>query len=68
MTFDSIYREVIHQCVSGALLSPLQPSLDDDVEERAESQFICSTNVVHQADQILRRCVSTNMAQAKSKS
>lgn len=48
-----------------AALDPQRNQPEEDEEEKDVSRFICSTNIIHQADQILRRCLSLSMAKAK---
>ncbi|XP_076461157.1 L-seryl-tRNA(Sec) kinase-like [Babylonia areolata] len=48
-----------------ALMDPQRLPPEENTEEKVVSQYICSTSVIHQADQILRRCVSQHMAEAK---
>ena len=55
--------EIVHQ----AMADPQRPSLEDDTDAKVMSRYICSTNTIHQADQILRRCVSLCMVEAKGK-
>ena len=44
---------------------PVQPLPDQDDEEKTESRRICSENVIHQADQVLRKLIGQAMAKAK---
>uniref|UniRef100_A0A8I3PVN7 Phosphoseryl-tRNA kinase n=3 Tax=Canis lupus familiaris TaxID=9615 RepID=A0A8I3PVN7_CANLF len=39
--------------------------IEDNVEQKKTDRIICSTNVLHQADQMLRRIVSQTMKEAK---
>ena len=55
--------EIVHQ----GLADPQRPSLEEDTDAKVISRYICSTNTIHQADQILRRCVSLRMIEAKGK-
>ncbi|XP_036121297.1 L-seryl-tRNA(Sec) kinase [Molossus molossus] len=47
-----------------ALENPVK-HVEDDAEQKETDRFICSTNVLHQADQMLRRVVSQTMKEAK---
>uniref|UniRef100_A0A8D2BR87 Phosphoseryl-tRNA kinase n=1 Tax=Sus scrofa TaxID=9823 RepID=A0A8D2BR87_PIG len=47
-----------------ALENPIK-CVEDDVEQKETDRIICSTNVLHQADQTLRRIVSQTMKEAK---
>ncbi|KAL8570407.1 hypothetical protein ACOMHN_035825 [Nucella lapillus] len=53
------------ELVQQALRDPQRPCPEEDTEGKVISRYICSTNAIHQADQILRRCVSLHMAEAK---
>ncbi|XP_070212118.1 L-seryl-tRNA(Sec) kinase-like isoform X2 [Littorina saxatilis] len=60
--------QVLVELVQRAMLDPQRPSPEEDEELKVISRCICSTNVIHQADQILRKCVSQQMAEAKGQS
>ncbi|XP_004416463.1 PREDICTED: L-seryl-tRNA(Sec) kinase isoform X1 [Odobenus rosmarus divergens] len=47
-----------------ALENPVK-YIEDNVEQKETDRIICSTNVLHQADQTLRRIVSQTMKEAK---
>ncbi|XP_039093847.1 L-seryl-tRNA(Sec) kinase isoform X3 [Hyaena hyaena] len=47
-----------------ALENPVK-YIEDNVEQKETDRMICSTNVLHQADQTLRRIVSQTMREAK---
>ncbi|EFB26180.1 hypothetical protein PANDA_021177, partial [Ailuropoda melanoleuca] len=47
-----------------ALENPVK-DIEDNVEQKETDRIICSTNVLHQADQTLRRIVSQTMKEAK---
>ncbi|XP_060027099.1 L-seryl-tRNA(Sec) kinase [Erinaceus europaeus] len=49
-----------------ALENPVK-CVEDDVEQKEMDRIICSTNILHQADQTLRRIVSATMKEAKDK-
>ena len=46
---------------------PVQGLSMEGTAEREESRIICSANVVHQADRMLRKLVTDKMAHFKSK-
>ena len=47
-----------------ALENPIK-CVEDDVEQKETDRIICSTSILHQADQTLRRIVSQTMKEAK---
>ncbi|VFV38424.1 l-seryl-trna kinase-like [Lynx pardinus] len=47
-----------------ALENPVK-YIEDNVEQKEADRIICSTNLLHQADQMLRRIVSQTMKEAK---
>ncbi|XP_007451175.1 PREDICTED: L-seryl-tRNA(Sec) kinase [Lipotes vexillifer] len=47
-----------------ALENPVK-YVEEDVEQKETDRIICSTNILHQADQTLRRIVSQTMKEAK---
>lgn len=64
-TETSIDLPAILDLARQARADPQRPEPEENEEEKDANRFICSTNVVHQADQILRRCLSHAMASAK---
>ena len=62
-----IYSQAVLEIVHQAMADPQRPSLEEDTDAKVISRYICSTNTIHQADQILRRCVSLRMVEAKGK-
>lgn len=63
-----IYSQSVLEIVHQAMVDPQQPSLEEDTDAKDASRYVCSTNTIHQADQILRRCVSLRMVEAKGSS
>ena len=59
---DSIYK-----LIAAALAEPFEPVAEVDSEERELSRVQCSTSVLHQADQILRKLIAREMAENKGK-
>lgn len=59
-TINQSLLHVFHQLVQSAMLDPPRLVLED-VEGKEESRHICSANQLHQADQILRRLVSSRI-------
>ncbi|XP_063434932.1 L-seryl-tRNA(Sec) kinase-like isoform X2 [Mytilus trossulus] len=55
----------IMSLVNTAMLNPIQPLEETDPMITAESRQICSSNVIHQSDQILRKIVSHKMSNLK---
>ncbi|XP_071169295.1 L-seryl-tRNA(Sec) kinase-like isoform X1 [Mytilus edulis] len=55
----------IMSLVNTAMLNPVQPIEETDPMITAESRQICSSNVIHQSDQILRKIVSHKMSNLK---
>ncbi|KAF6317771.1 phosphoseryl-tRNA kinase [Rhinolophus ferrumequinum] len=49
-----------------ALENPVK-YVEDNMEQKETDRIICSTNILHQADQTLRRIVSQTMKEAKEK-
>ncbi|XP_074194955.1 L-seryl-tRNA(Sec) kinase isoform X4 [Rhinolophus sinicus] len=49
-----------------ALENPVKYA-EDNVEQKETDRIICSTNILHQADQTLRRIISQTMKEAKEK-
>ncbi|KAM6186267.1 L-seryl-tRNA(Sec) kinase [Rhynchocyon petersi] len=47
-----------------ALENPIK-NVEDNWEQKETDRMICSTNILHQADQMLRRIISQTMKQAK---
>ncbi|XP_018409193.1 PREDICTED: L-seryl-tRNA(Sec) kinase [Nanorana parkeri] len=54
----------IHDLLNRALENPVRP-LDDDCEERERDREICAANLIHQADQSLRRLIAETMQTVK---
>lgn len=48
-----------------AMKNPVQPLEEVDPADIAKSRQICSSNVIHQSDQILRKIVSQKMTELK---
>ena len=59
---DSIYK-----LIAAALAEPFEPVAEVDSEEKELSRVQCSTSVLHQADQILRKLIAREMAENKGK-
>ena len=57
---DSIYG-----LIEASLEDPFQPVEEVDFQEKELSRVQCSTNVLHQADQILRKLVAQEMSRNK---
>ena len=56
----------IHEFIHGLFFHPAMPLLDEDLEkEQATSRTANLTSIVHQADQVLRKCVAEVMNNAK---
>lgn len=55
----------IMSLVKTAMLNPVQPIEETDPALTAESRQICSSNIIHQSDQILRKIVSQKMTNLK---
>jgi len=51
---------VIH-LIQLAMQNPVQPIIEEDSEAKEVSRQICSTNQIHQADQIMRKLISQEM-------
>ncbi|KAF6110937.1 phosphoseryl-tRNA kinase [Phyllostomus discolor] len=47
-----------------ALENPVR-YVEENVEQKETDRIVCSTNILHQADQMLRRIVSQTMKEAK---
>ncbi|KAM5141083.1 L-seryl-tRNA(Sec) kinase [Mantella aurantiaca] len=54
----------ITELLNRALENPVRPP-DDDIEQREQDREICAANLLHQADQTLRRLISETMQTVK---
>ncbi|XP_013928141.1 PREDICTED: L-seryl-tRNA(Sec) kinase [Thamnophis sirtalis] len=57
----------VFNLLSSALENPVKP-IEEHTEEKEMHRAICASNVLHQADQVLRRTISETMRKAKAKS
>lgn len=57
--------QMIAKLIQSAMMEPVQQVEEEDMEVKKESRQICSSNLVHQADQILRQLVSQKMVTEK---
>ncbi|XP_034292286.1 L-seryl-tRNA(Sec) kinase isoform X2 [Pantherophis guttatus] len=57
----------VFNLLSSALENPVKP-MEENTEEKEMDRAICASNVLHQADQVLRRTISEIMQKAKAKS
>lgn len=55
----------ISNLVRSSMMNPVQPLDEPDPLMAAESRQICSSNAIHQSDQILRKIIGKKMAQLK---
>ncbi|KAK7485871.1 hypothetical protein BaRGS_00022866 [Batillaria attramentaria] len=62
-TFADLH--LIFDIIKQAMADPQHIHIEDNTDEKVVSRFVCSTNTIHQADQILRKCISQRMANAK---
>ena len=60
-------REKILQLIQDAISDPVPAVESEDEEEKLKSRVVCSTNLIHQSDQVLRKLVATTLNTAKSK-
>ncbi|XP_040293730.1 L-seryl-tRNA(Sec) kinase isoform X2 [Bufo bufo] len=58
------FMERITSLMTQALENPVMP-MEEDSEEKEKDRYICAANVVHQADQNLRRLISETMQTVK---
>ncbi|XP_035673001.1 L-seryl-tRNA(Sec) kinase-like [Branchiostoma floridae] len=58
--------EEIRELVAVAIANPVLAVSEENMEEKEQSRLVCSMNVLHQADQILRKCISDVMGSAKA--
>eukprot|EP00058_Branchiostoma_floridae_P023573 XP_002609063.1 hypothetical protein BRAFLDRAFT_96898 [Branchiostoma floridae] len=58
--------EEIRELVAVAIANPVLAVAEENMEEKEQSRLVCSMNVLHQADQILRKCISDVMGSAKA--
>ncbi|XP_026560707.1 L-seryl-tRNA(Sec) kinase [Pseudonaja textilis] len=56
----------VFNLLSSALENPVK-SMEENAEEKEMDRAICASNVLHQADQALRRTISETMRKAKAK-
>ncbi|KAJ8025660.1 L-seryl-tRNA(Sec) kinase [Holothuria leucospilota] len=64
--FNHLEVSQIWGLVQYALENPVPPIPEEDDEEKELSRVIGQTSILHQADQILRKCVSESMLKAKN--
>jgi hypothetical protein len=56
------------EMISRALLDPPRPATEDmDPASREVDRQICSENIIHQADILMRKLIAEYMSQASSK-
>ena len=55
----------VYELIRATLEDPFQLVNVEDVEEKEISRVQCSTNVLHQADQILRKLVAMEVLRSK---
>ncbi|XP_019615146.1 PREDICTED: L-seryl-tRNA(Sec) kinase-like [Branchiostoma belcheri] len=65
-TDEETALEEIRELVAVAIANPVLAIPEENMEEKEQSRLICSMNVLHQADQILRKCISDVMGSAKA--
>ncbi|XP_066278120.1 L-seryl-tRNA(Sec) kinase-like [Branchiostoma lanceolatum] len=58
--------EEIRELVAVATANPVLAIPEENMEEKEHNRLVCSMNVLHQADQILRKCISDVMGSAKA--
>jgi O-phosphoseryl-tRNA(Sec) kinase len=57
-----------HEFIHGLFFHPTMPLVDERLErEQTTSRMSNLTSIIHQADQVLRKCVSEVMSNAKGK-
>ena len=61
------YRPALLHLIAEAIGDPVLPLQEEDQEEKEAARVVCSTNLIHQTDQVLRRLVAQAMTQAKGK-
>ncbi|KAL5021039.1 hypothetical protein ScPMuIL_000194 [Solemya velum] len=59
--FDRDTIKGIVDLIDAAILEPSSPVAEENIEEKNESRQGCSENVLHQADQIMRKLISQEM-------
>uniref|UniRef100_A0A2D4ITV6 Uncharacterized protein n=1 Tax=Micrurus lemniscatus lemniscatus TaxID=129467 RepID=A0A2D4ITV6_MICLE len=72
MTISFLWKHSVKQSLqvfnllSSALENPVK-SMEENAEEKEMDRAICASNVLHQADQSLRRTISETMQKARAK-
>ncbi|PIK58581.1 putative L-seryl-tRNA(Sec) kinase [Apostichopus japonicus] len=64
--FNHLQLSQMWGTINDAFLNPVQPVEEDDIEAKEQSRAASLTSILHQADIILRKCVSESIKNAKS--
>ena len=57
----------VHRLIERAFENPVVAPPSEDADAKTVARIICSTSIVHQSDQILRKLVAEKMTMAKGR-
>nr|XP_002742327.1 PREDICTED: uncharacterized protein LOC100377551 [Saccoglossus kowalevskii] len=64
-TVDESVQEKIWNHIKRAFSHPVAPLVEENIDEKNASREVIAANVIHQSDQILRKCIAEEMNKRK---